>query len=82
MGVKCVLAGALGAVLSHGDVTSASLRPNIVVMLADNLGYGDLGAYGGGAVRGMPTPRIDKLARDGLRLTNLSQSAHRLRRHF
>lgn len=27
-------------------------------MLADNVGYGDIGAYGAGEVRGMPTPRI------------------------
>ncbi len=44
-------------------------RPNIVFMMADNLGYGDLGAYGGGEVRGMPTPRIDELATEGLRFT-------------
>jgi arylsulfatase len=44
-------------------------RPNIVVMMADNLGYGDLGCYGGGALRGMPTPRIDQLAAEGARLT-------------
>ena len=35
----------------------------------DNVGYGDLGAYGGGELRGAPTPRIDQLAREGLRLT-------------
>lgn len=44
-------------------------KPNIVFMLADNLGYGDLGCYGGGEVRGMPTPRIDQLASEGLRFT-------------
>ena len=44
-------------------------RPNVVVMLADNVGYGDIGAYGAGEVRGMPTPRIDQLASQGLRLT-------------
>jgi arylsulfatase len=44
-------------------------RPNVVVMLADNIGYGDLGAYGAGEIRGMPTPRIDQLASEGLRLT-------------
>ena len=44
-------------------------RPNVVIMLADNVGYGDIGAYGAGEVRGMPTPRIDQLASEGLRLT-------------
>jgi arylsulfatase A-like enzyme len=42
-------------------------RPNIVLMMADNLGYGDLGVYGGGENRGMPTPNIDQLASEGLR---------------
>ena len=37
--------------------------------MADNFGYGDLGPYGGGEPRGAPTPRIDQLAREGLRLT-------------
>ena len=37
--------------------------------MADNVGYGDLGPYGGGELRGAPTPRIDQLAREGLRLT-------------
>ncbi len=44
-------------------------KPNIVFMMADNLGYGDVGAYGGGELRGAPTPSIDSLAREGLRLT-------------
>ena len=44
-------------------------RPNVVIMLADNVGYGDIGAYGAGEVRGMPTPRIDSIAAQGLRLT-------------
>ena len=44
-------------------------RPNVVFILADNVGYGDLGSYGGGELRGAPTPRIDQLAREGLRLT-------------
>lgn len=47
----------------------AQERPNVVVMLADNVGYGDIGAYGAGEIRGMPTPRIDQLASEGLRLT-------------
>ena len=46
-----------------------SNKPNILFILADNLGYGDLGVYGGGELRGAPTPRIDQLAAEGLRLT-------------
>jgi arylsulfatase A-like enzyme len=46
--------------------------PHIVVILADNLGWGELGCYGGGAMRGAPTPRIDKLASEGLRLLNFN----------
>src|SRR6476469_9857161 len=47
----------------------ACSQPNVVFILADNVGYGDLGPYGGGELRGAPTPRIDQLAREGLRLT-------------
>src|SRR5437773_11043706 len=47
-----------------------SQPPNIVLILADNLGWGELGCYGGGMLRGAPTPRIDKLASEGLRFLN------------
>jgi arylsulfatase A-like enzyme len=47
-------------------------QPNIVFILADNLGWGELGCYGGGILRGAPTPRIDRLAGEGLRLTNFN----------
>src|SRR6476620_10422738 len=46
-----------------------SNKPNVVFILADNVGYGDLGSYGGGELRGAPTPRLDQLASQGLRLT-------------
>jgi arylsulfatase A-like enzyme len=49
-----------------------SLVPNIVLILADNLGWGELGCFGGGVLRGAPTPRIDRLAAEGLRLTNFN----------
>lgn len=45
-------------------------RPNIVLIFPDNLGWGEVGAYG--SVRGVPTPRIDKLAAEGIRLTNFN----------
>src|SRR6186997_3482426 len=50
-------------------------KPNIVFILMDNLGYGEVGVYGGGVVRGAPTPRIDKLATEGMRLTNFNVEA-------
>lgn len=49
--------------------------PNIVFVFFDNLGYGELGCYGGGIVRGVPTPRIDALAAEGMRLTNMNMEA-------
>ncbi|GAA5231879.1 arylsulfatase [Verticiella sediminum] len=49
-----------------------SKRPHIVLIMADNLGWGELGCYGGGALRGAPTPRIDALAKDGLLLHNFN----------
>ena len=52
-----------------GTAQAADTKPNVVFILADNVGYGDLGSYGGGELRGAPTPRIDQLAREGLRLT-------------
>jgi arylsulfatase len=50
-------------------------KPNIVFILMDNLGYGELGCYGGGILRGAPTPRIDKLASEGTRLLNFNVEA-------
>jgi arylsulfatase A-like enzyme len=44
-------------------------KPNVVFILADNVGYGDMGPYGGGELRGYPTPRVDQFAREGLRFT-------------
>jgi arylsulfatase len=48
---------------------AADNKPNVVFILADNVGYGDLGSYGGGELRGAATPRLDQMAREGLRLT-------------
>ena len=47
-------------------------KPNIVLVLMDNFGWGELGVYGGGVLRGAPTPRIDQLAAEGLRLANFN----------
>jgi arylsulfatase len=52
-----------------------SEKPNIVFVLMDNLGYGEVGVYGGGITRGAATPRIDQLAAEGMRLTNFNVEA-------
>ena len=45
-------------------------KPNILIILVDDLGYGDPGAFGGGEMAGAPTPNIDRLAANGLKLTS------------
>ena len=57
----------VSALASLAQPQSGAKRPNIVFILVDNLGYGELGVYGGGILRGAPTPRIDKLASEGTR---------------
>ena len=48
------------------------MNPNILFVFMDNLGYGEVGCYGGGLLRGAPTPNIDSLAREGTKLLNFN----------
>jgi len=50
-------------------------KPNIVLVVMDNFGYGEVGVYGGGVLRGAPTPNIDSIAADGFQLTNFNVEA-------
>ncbi len=69
--LACFALVLLGAVFAtRADVAAQSTRPNIVLIFPDNLGWGEVGAYGG--VRGNITPRLDKLAADGIRLNNFN----------
>lgn len=45
-------------------------KPNILLIISDDTGYGDTGPYLGGTARGMPTPNIDQLAKDGMMFTS------------
>ena len=49
------------------NFAQAETRPNIIVLMADDLGYNDLGVYG---CKDIPTPHLDKLANDGVRFTS------------
>jgi len=59
--------GVFAVVLLLLFATLASARPNFVFMFADDLGWGDLGCYGHPRLK---TPCLDKMAEDGLLLTN------------
>lgn len=50
--------------------THAQKRPNVVLIFPDNLGIGEVASYGG--VRGVPTPNIDQIGKEGIRLTNFN----------
>ena len=67
-----MLAGCLALLAPHAD---AREQANIVLVLMDNFGYGEIGVYGGGVMRGAPTPRIDSIAAEGLQLTNFNVEA-------
>jgi arylsulfatase len=60
MRVLCLL-------LAFPFVAFAAERPNVVILFADDMGYGDLGCYGNKSIR---TPNIDRLAKEGTRLTS------------
>src|SRR5580704_8291394 len=57
------LGGLAGVALS---AQTAARKPNIIFILADDLGYGDLGCYGQKRIQ---TPNIDRLAKEGMRFT-------------
>ena len=57
--------GALAAIPAQ-----AADKPNILLIVSDDTGWGDLGPYLGGEARGMPTPNFDKLADEGMFFTN------------
>ena len=59
------------AILTIINITAQD-RPNVVIVFMDNFGWGEPGFNGGGILRGAPTPRMDKLADEGLRLTNFN----------
>ena len=74
LGLEFVLA-ACGAPAARSGAAAPETQnpPNIVLILADDLGYGDLGAYGGEMIA---TPRLDRMAEEGVRLTGFYAAAN------
>ena len=64
-GILALVVLVLGPVVSRAE--QAGRPPNVIVILADDLGYGDLGVQGG---KDIPTPHIDSIAKNGVRFTN------------
>jgi arylsulfatase len=58
-----MLAAAAGPAMAQ---EKTSKKPNIILILSDDFGYGDAGVYGGGPGRGMPTPNLDRMADEGM----------------
>ena len=66
-----LLALALGSLCTPAVVAQANARPNIVIILVDDLGWSDIGCYGSE----IPTPNLDALAAKGVRFTQFYNTA-------
>ena len=66
------LVGSLAALVMTSAPAAAQQqkRPNIVMLMSDDVGWGDYGVYYGGAALGHPTPNIDRLAKEGVTFTS------------
>ncbi|MBC8351555.1 MAG: sulfatase-like hydrolase/transferase [Planctomycetes bacterium] len=62
----------MSSLCSHAGRLQAAAHPNFVVIMADDLGYGDLSSYGGW----IETPRLDKLAAEGMKFTDFHSSGN------
>lgn len=57
----------LASALTCSDFARAATPPNIVVIFMDDMGYGDIGAFGATKQK---TPQLDRMAREGMKLTS------------
>src|SRR5271169_7165377 len=64
------IAGALGVAILAASPAMAQKRPNVVMLMSDDTGWTDLGAYLGGGALGHPTPNLDRLAKEGAMFTS------------
>ena len=64
--LMCAMAAVAVTLLPASAPAQQAQKPNILFIVSDDTGYGDLGPYGGGEGRGMQTPNIDRLAAEGM----------------
>ena len=63
-------AAAISAILGAAPALAQEKRPNVVMLMTDDTGWNDFGAYGGGANLGHPTPNVDRVAQEGAVFTS------------
>ena len=61
-----VLTASAALICATVPAHAADKKPNIITIISDDFGYGDAGPYGGGEGRGMPTPNLDRMAKEGM----------------
>ena len=66
LGSMLALVGLGLSLASTAQAQAPAKKPNILFIVSDDTGYGDLGPYGGGEGRGMQTPTFDKMAKEGM----------------
>jgi arylsulfatase A-like enzyme len=70
--IRLTLATLLSVLLIGSATAQQAEKPNVVLIVMDNLGWGEIGVYGGGILRGAETPRLDALAAEGMQLLNFN----------
>jgi Sulfatase len=75
--LSLVAVAALASLVFAAGPVMAQKKPNIVMLMTDDTGWNDFGAYtGGGAALGHPTPNIDRIAKEGAVFTSWSGELH------
>jgi len=70
--IALLLALLIIALPNHAEAAAPPAKPHFIVILADDLGYGDLGCYG---AKSLTTPHLDRMAREGMRFTDFCVAA-------
>ncbi|RYD54206.1 MAG: arylsulfatase, partial [Verrucomicrobiaceae bacterium] len=64
--VRGFLTASVALSCAAASAQAQTKKPNIITIISDDFGYGDAGCYGGGTGRGMPTPNLDRMGKEGM----------------